>query len=439
MHPVLKKGLPFALIFVAGFLFHYFLAGTFFNNGVEQDKRTGASRQKGRRRPPGFWFNTDRTPDTGKESSPSDDAAEKIAALGYVDGSRKATRKRGAVVHDATLIQPGLNYFTSGHGPEAFLMNSSGEMLHRWKMRFDRAFPEADDSRRKALGSRYWRMVHLFENGDLLAIYEGVGLIKLDKHSNILWKYNGNAHHDLHVEPDGTLYVLTRIPRIVSAFNQKNPILEDFITVLDSGGQEKHRISILKALQSSIYAPALASKYKTNEVDIFHTNTVEVLDGSLSPKIPFLKKGNILVSICFLDMVAVIDAATEKVVWALSKMWTKQHAPVFLQNGEMIVYDNQGAIGKSRVLQIEPLSHRVVWSYENPEFYSEVLGFAQRLQNGNTLVSDSDDGRAFEVTPDKKIVWEFFNPHRAGSNREFVAVLPEMKRLPSDFPTHWIP
>ena len=43
-------------------------------------------------------------------------------------------------------------------------------------------------------------------------------------------------------------------------------------------------------------------------------------------------------------------------------------------------------------------------------FFSELCGTCQRLPNGNTLITESTRGRAFEVTPDKEIVWEFVSP-----------------------------
>ncbi len=63
-------------------------------------------------------------------------------------------------------------------------------------------------------------------------------------------------------------------------------------------------------------------------------------------------------------------------------------------------------------------------------FFSELCGTCQRLPNGNTLITESTRGRAFEVTPDKEIVWEFFNPHRAGENDELIATLFELIRIP---------
>jgi len=38
------------------------------------------------------------------------------------------------------------------------------------------------------------------------------------------------------------------------------------------------------------------------------------------------------------------------------------------------------------------------------------MGYAQRLPNGNTLITESSFGRFFEVTKQGEIVWEYVNP-----------------------------
>ena len=53
-----------------------------------------------------------------------------------------------------------------------------------------------------------------------------------------------------------------------------------------------------------------------------------------------------------------------------------------------------------------------VWRYvaDPPHsFYTEAGGSAQRLPNGNTLITESAAGRIFEVTRESKKVWEFVN------------------------------
>ena len=70
--------------------------------------------------------------------------------------------------------------------------------------------------------------------------------------------------------------------------------------------------------------------------------------------------------------------------------------------------------------------------------FAETCGTSERLSNGNTLVSETDFGRAFEVTPGGEIVWEIYNPHRAATDDQFIASLPELIRLPPDLPSDWI-
>ncbi len=53
-----------------------------------------------------------------------------------------------------------------------------------------------------------------------------------------------------------------------------------------------------------------------------------------------------------------------------------------------------------------------VWSYSDPEnFFSFFISGCHRLANGNTFVCSGKQGRFFEVTPAKEIVWEYWNPY----------------------------
>ena len=92
---------------------------------------------------------------------------------------------------------------------------------------------------------------------------------------------------------------------------------------------------------------------------------------------------------------------------------------------------NRGNDGKTKVIEFDPLTQEVVWTYKGEPaeaFYSREAGNVSRLPNGNTLITESENGKAFEVTPEGKIVWEFFNPHRAGDNNELIAALYDVVR-----------
>ena len=119
--------------------------------------------------------------------------------------------------------------------------------------------------------------------------------------------------------------------------------------------------------------------------------------------------------------------------------------------GNLLVFDNGGASGygfanpiapngtgafaraTSRVLEINPVTLELVWSYAGPRFYSSNISGAQRLPNGNTLITEGASGRLFEVTNDGTIVWEYIYPLFSGaqsSNSVYRGY-----RLPYD----WIP
>ncbi|MBK9256472.1 MAG: aryl-sulfate sulfotransferase [Saprospiraceae bacterium] len=53
------------------------------------------------------------------------------------------------------------------------------------------------------------------------------------------------------------------------------------------------------------------------------------------------------------------------------------------------------------------------WSFTaspKESFFSPRVSGVQRLWNGNTLVCEGNNGRFFELTPEKEIVWEYVNP-----------------------------
>ena len=70
-------------------------------------------------------------------------------------------------------------------------------------------------------------------------------------------------------------------------------------------------------------------------------------------------------------------------------------------------------------------------------FYSRYISGQERQPNGNTLITESEAGRAVEITPEGQIVWQFHNPGRGGDQDQYIATLPEVLRLPADFAAHW--
>jgi hypothetical protein len=364
------------------------------------------------------------------------DTIEQLQSIGYLAGYELAEGSKGVVDYLPDLAYEGLNLYTSGHGQEAILITMEGEVLHKWSYDLRHAFPELTEL--KGAKDLFWVNVHLFPNGDLLAIVPDHGLVKIDRHSRLLWAKNMRCHHDMSVDEKGRIYILTAEPKVLARIHGHKPVREEFIAILDSEGSLLRKVSLLEAFERSSHASILNKMPASG--DIFHANTLERFDGSLEELSPIFKGGNILVSMRSFDAIAIVDMDREEVVWALTGQWIRQHRPVLLDDGDMLLFDNLGHRGVSKVIQFDPFTQEIRWAYEGDEengFFSETCGANQRLPNGNTLITESDSGRAFEVTPDKRIVWEFHNPARTGDDDELIATLFEVVRLPPELPS-WL-
>jgi hypothetical protein len=316
-----------------------------------------------------------------------------------------------------------------------------GEVVHSWTATFEQFWPGRNEKAADIRRASHWKRARLFPNGDLIAMFESYGLVKLDRHSRILWRFTAPVHHDLDVDERGRIFTLLRRAHRVERIDKEEPILEDFVAILDSEGNQLEEISILEALERSSYWNLLKVRAPAGGIlhtkgDLFHTNTVTVLDGRNASRLRAFAKGNLLLAMRSLDLVAVLDPRKREVVWGLTGMWIRPHEPVLLDNGRLLIFDNagwtRGGGPLSRALELDPRTQEIRWSYTGPpDFHSTICGLVQRLSNGNTLITVSTEGRVIEVTPEGRVVWEFLNPHSAVvQGQERVATVFEMVRLP---------
>jgi hypothetical protein len=96
------------------------------------------------------------------------------------------------------------------------------------------------------------------------------------------------------------------------------------------------------------------------------------------------------------------------------------HNATPLENGNIQIFDNGSERpegNRSAVVEVDPKTNEIVWQYtakDSTSFFNFRQGSAQRLPNGNVLVTSAQHGHIFEVTPDKKIVWDYVVPVRNG-------------------------
>jgi len=84
------------------------------------------------------------------------------------------------------------------------------------------------------------------------------------------------------------------------------------------------------------------------------------------------------------------------------------------KNGRIYFFENGTEREFSSIVGLDPISKKIDWRYEgNPKssFYSKHSGSIILLNNGNLLVDSTLQGAIFELTPQKKIVWNWLVPN----------------------------
>ncbi len=329
---------------------------------------------------------------------------ERLATLGYIDGRGPAPESSGVLVHDTSRTSAGPTLFTFAKGPEAVLIGMDGVALHSWNRP----------------GSDYWARAHAFPNGDLIAITcDPYRLIKINADSELLWTLELQAHHDFHMQEDGSLWVLVRVPVKRDAIHGGSWLLDDALVHVDAGGRELGRVSILEAFERTPEHRSWVEESRLPEgPDIFHTNSVEIVDGGRRA----------LVSARALGAIVMLDLHAGTVEWIRTGEWRMQHEAQLI-NGHLLLFDNSGLGEQSRVLEIDLSTGETVWSYTAPGFYTRGAGAQQRLPGGNTLITESERGRIIEVTSAGDIVWEFVNPRTVPDRPETILGIMRAERL----------
>jgi outer membrane protein assembly factor BamB len=162
--------------------------------------------------------------------------------------------------------------------------------------------------------------------------------------------------------------------------------------------------------------------------DPLHANSVQYITAEQARSFPFANEGDVLLSYRDISAVAIVSIETGEMVWAMRGPWLWQHDASLLSNGHITLFDNLGGFREenaARVLEIDPRSGAVMWSYQGDEahpFHSPLRSSAETLPNGNVLITESDGGRIFEVTRAGEIVWNFVNPTRGGSKDDLIAI-----------------
>ena len=387
---------------------------------------------------------------------------ELLRSVPYLSASESVVDETmvGVLGYDEQKSCQGYNFYCTLSTGEAFLMDMEGGLVHRW------SYPH----HRRERGTDH---ALFLSNGDVIILKEYRELVRLDWNSRLLWRKNLQVHHDVAQAGDGTLYVILRAVRSHRGFQVTFPSIAHLTAdgkVIDRWSAFDHLEELKKTLDTRSFldtildgapgggqirapAPGIRARIPRSErkrYEYFHMNAITVLNGRHTAERDALwSGGNLLVCFRNVNQIAVLERSTYRVLWAWGEgelEWP--HHPTLLENGHILVFDNGVHRGYSRILELDPVTEKIIWEYRSdpPEdFFTHTRGAAQRLPNGNTLITESDRGRVFEITPEGEIAWRWQNPAlieplwqsldstkagRGGSKRS--EALYRMIRLPAD-------
>lgn len=335
--------------------------------------------------------------------------ADRLAALGYVETvlDDPDRTRHGVVRVDVAKAQPGVSVYCSVGSRTARFLDLQGETLRTLSL------PEG------GIGADC--LVEPYRPGYYLALTQPF-LALLDGDSRLIWKSDLGHHHDFAIGPRGEIYTFTEREASLRHAGRELPLRSHWITVLTPEGAVEREIDLL-----ALFADRIPTRRKQKMLklldqgltesreyhrasDVLHPNTVEWL-----PRPPNgIGRGQLLVCLRELDLIAVIDVEREAVVWSWGRRTLdRPHHPSALPDGNLLIFDNGRRRGFSRILWLDPAKLEVVREYRaDPpwSFFSRVRGSVQALSNGNLLITESTKGHVFEVTSANEIVWDFWNP-----------------------------
>jgi hypothetical protein len=400
-----------------------------------------------------------------------------VAALALTTGTAMANPSifpTGVTTYDPAKAYNSYVIF-SAPDEKTHLIDMDGKEVKRWEYQ---GFPSELLDPAVTGGKRGHVLVQLeADKGPGLGTVPGAKIFsnktigELDWDGKTVWQWGAQApggaarqHHDWQRLANGNTLILANQLRKLPGFKLPQQ-LDDVIYEVAPSGKILWQWAVSDHLDELGFTPdQLTLIRNASSADYFHLNDMT----SVGPNKWFdagdkrFAPDNILFDARNANFVAIIDRQSGKIVWHLGPnlpplvkqeagapaklapaagepvdQFVGQHDAHIIPKGlpgagNLLLFDNQGAagyppaelatLGGSRVLEIDPTTGKVVWSYtaadsDQPQwaFRSAFISSARRLPNGNTLIDEGMNGRLFQVTPGGEIVWEYVNPYFARS------------------------
>ncbi len=351
--------------------------------------------------------------DSGAAATATPGSGPSGAVIGPVEQQRQRRMGTGLKAWDPSKTFDGYTLFAPFQGQAAYLVDMEGQEVHRWQV-LDGSTDETLFSVRLLASGNIFVVIHQPASDAPPFVFKGSVMRELDWNGNVVWEaQDADQHHDALVLESGNLLVL------------RTEALPADIEAQVQGGLPPQQ-------EFGMWADYVVEMTKEGET-VWEWHAYEHLDPALdvindadSPDqwthgngIVQMPHGDVIISFRNINLGAAISRQTGDLTWRLGPPEVaQQHNPTVLPNGNILLFDNgahrlDNALPFSRVIEVDPATSEIVWQYQDPtllNFFSPLVSGAQRLPNGNTMISEGNFGRLFEVTAEGELVWEYVSP-----------------------------
>lgn len=201
----------------------------------------------------------------------------------------------------------------------------------------------------------------------------------------------GNYHHD------AALYK-SKIYTIIQEKTLNKPcLLIDKILIHDPKTYKTTIIDTYQILKEHLNL-TLDLKGESTCNDITHTNSIYLINDT-----------HFMLSLKNQNIIAIINHDNSRIDYILKDLTHAQHQPILINN-TILVFDNHYKNKTSRIIIINITDNTITWQHPlkpDPEFYTDSMGQAQILPNGNILTVLSESKRIKEITLNHTTIWEY--------------------------------
>jgi hypothetical protein len=333
----------------------------------------------------------------------------------------------------------------------ARIVDATGRTIHSWKIDWFDIWPNPTHLPADVLPKSNGGLVHgalVMPNGDLVFNFQELGMVRLDACGRVVWRLPYRTHHSLYRDEEGNFWApgLIRRERKMELPASHEPPFNDYtlLKVSPDGRilEERAVAELLEdnGLRGLLHMSTIANRNTRVTGDTLHLNNVETFPATLAPGI--FKPGDVMISLRNVNAILVFDPKDWHVKFASIGAFLRQHDPDFVDGNTISVFDNNNmavwhegdtrpdpAENYSRIATISALTGKVTTRYagtrEHP-FFTDIMGQHQQLPNGNLLITESIDGRVFEIDRSGNLVWEYFNVIGDG----ILGLIDDARRLP---------